>query len=126
MHIRMDPPNNRALVMARLSTQVLGCDLTTGALTVHSRVPDVGGGVGLDSVDIAAATAHNIIVCNTPGMVSSSVADMTFALMLSLARDLRAATRRGANAEWVQVQAADVFGATLGIPESERPMFTMR
>ncbi len=72
-------------------------------------------GVGLDSVDVAAATARNIIVCNTPGMVSSSVADMTFALMLSLARDLRAATRRGANAEWVQVQAADFFGATLGI-----------
>ncbi len=72
-------------------------------------------GVGIDSVDISAATAHEVIVCNTPGMVSSSVADMTFALILSLARDLRAATQRGANAEWVQVQAADVFGATLGI-----------
>ncbi len=72
-------------------------------------------GVGIDNIDIDAATANNIVVCNTPGMVTSSVADMTFALMLSLARDLTGATHRGRSAEWVQVLAADFFGATLGL-----------
>lgn len=72
-------------------------------------------GVGLDSVDIDAATRNGIVVCNTPGMVSSSVADMTFALMLHLARDLTTCATRGHNAQWAQDQAADVFGATLGL-----------
>ncbi len=72
-------------------------------------------GVGIDNIDLAAATANGIAVCNTPGMVTSSVADMTFALMLSLARDLTGATNRGRRAEWVQIKAAEFFGATLGL-----------
>lgn len=72
-------------------------------------------GVGIDNIDIPAATANGIVVTNTPGMVTSSVADMTFALMLSLARGLPAAAERGRRGEWVQQIAADFFGATLGL-----------
>ncbi|MFO7947430.1 MAG: phosphoglycerate dehydrogenase [Armatimonadota bacterium] len=72
-------------------------------------------GVGLDSVDVQAATENDIIVTYTPGMVSSSVADMTFALILALGRDLINAAERGGRGEWVQKQAEDIFGTTLGI-----------
>jgi D-3-phosphoglycerate dehydrogenase len=72
-------------------------------------------GVGIDNIDIAAATANGIVVTNTPGMVTSSVADMTFALMLTLARDIPTASQRGCCGEWVQDLAADFFGATLGV-----------
>ncbi len=72
-------------------------------------------GVGIDNIDIPAATANGIVVTNTPGMVTSSVADMTFALMLSLARAILSAAERGGRGEWVQHIAADFFGATLGL-----------
>ncbi len=102
-------PGHFAVIAAMdaYTAEVLSC---ASDLRIISR-----WGVGIDNIDLEAATAHNIVVCNTPAMVTSSVADMTFALMLSLARDLRGATNRGRNAEWVQMLAADFFGATLGL-----------
>ena len=72
-------------------------------------------GVGIDNIELDAATRHGIVVCNTPCMVTSAVADMTFALMLSLAYDIPAAAERGRKGHWVQEKGADFFGATLGI-----------
>ena len=43
-------------------------------------------GVGVDSIDIPAAKARGIIVCNTPGANADSVADMALCLMLACAR----------------------------------------
>ena len=45
-------------------------------------------GVGLDSVDLDAATKRGILVTNTPGANRESVAELTLAFMLSLARRL--------------------------------------
>ena len=45
-------------------------------------------GVGLDMIDIAAATARGVIVFHTPGANDQAVADHTFALILSLARQI--------------------------------------
>src|SRR5580692_8629939 len=56
------------------------------------------GGVGVDSIDLAAAARAGVRVCNTPGSNSECVADHTFALLLALTRRLRAldtATRAG-------------------------------
>lgn len=55
-------------------------------------------GVGVDNVDLAAARARGIIVTNTPGANAVSVAELTIALILALARNLpsaAAATRAG-------------------------------
>ena len=55
-------------------------------------------GVGVDNVDLAAAVARGIVVTNTPGANARSVAELTVALLLLLARPvLRAAaeTRAG-------------------------------
>src|SRR5687767_6681403 len=45
-------------------------------------------GVGYDAVDVAAATQHGIAVTVTPGANHESVAEHTFALMLTLARSI--------------------------------------
>src|SRR3972149_2078286 len=43
-------------------------------------------GVGFDNVDLAEATRRGIVVCNTPGVLTDAVADLTMALIVSLAR----------------------------------------
>jgi lactate dehydrogenase-like 2-hydroxyacid dehydrogenase len=45
-------------------------------------------GVGYDSIDVAAAEARGIRVCNTPGVNHDAVAELTIALMLITARRL--------------------------------------
>nr|WP_301286508.1 NAD(P)-dependent oxidoreductase [Halomonas sp. 707D4] len=72
-------------------------------------------GVGVDNIDLAAAKRHGVSVTNVPAANRHAVADFTFALLLSLARDLPrvdAATRAG---EWPRCFGRDVHGMTLGI-----------
>ena len=47
------------------------------------------GGVGVDSVDLEAATELGICICNTPGINTTEVADHAMALLLSLTRKIR-------------------------------------
>ena len=42
----------------------------------------VRAGAGYDNVDLAAATAHNVCVMNTPGQNSNAVAELAFGLMV--------------------------------------------
>ncbi len=48
-------------------------------------------GTGVDNVDVAAASARGIVVMNAPGANSISVAELTMALLLALARKIPAA-----------------------------------
>ena len=57
-------------------------------------------GVGVDNVDLAAATAAGVLVMNTPGGNAVSVAEHTFALMLGLARMIPAATASTLAGKW--------------------------
>jgi glyoxylate reductase len=75
-------------------------------------------GVGYDKIDVAAATARNILVCNTPGVLSGAVADHTFALLLALTRRLReneAHVRTGAWKKSAGLLGNDIRGKTMGI-----------
>jgi phosphoglycerate dehydrogenase-like enzyme len=76
-------------------------------------------GVGFDNVDLAAATARRIIVCNTPGVLTNAVADLTLALVLSLARRLPEAERFVREGRWLPGArmdlGSDVEGKLLGI-----------
>ena len=47
------------------------------------------GGVGVDSVDLEAATELGICICNTPGINTTEVADHAMAMLLSLTRKIR-------------------------------------
>ena len=42
----------------------------------------VRAGAGYDNVDLAAATAHNVCVMNTPGQNSNAVAELAFGMMV--------------------------------------------
>jgi phosphoglycerate dehydrogenase-like enzyme len=82
----------------------------TAQLKVVSR-----WGVGLDCVDLAAATRAGVVVCNTPGLLDEAVADYAWALLFAVAR--RVATgqdllRRG---EWAVAWGHEIHGKTLGI-----------
>ena len=77
---------------------------------------------GLDSVDIEAATYHNVAVVNTPGRNAHGVAELTFGLMLSLARRISHLNGYVKNGHWespvepyISMQGIELRGKTLGI-----------
>ncbi len=77
-------------------------------------------GVGYDNVDVATATALGVAVCNTPGVLDETTADLAFLLVLAAARrasDAEADLRSG---RWSGFHigdflGVDVHGATIGI-----------
>jgi glyoxylate reductase len=76
--------------------------------------------VGYDNVDVAAATARSVLVTNTPDVLTEATADLAWALMLGLARELipnDRYLREGRYKRWLPgaLLGADVYGRTLGI-----------
>lgn len=57
-------------------------------------------GVGVDNIDIDAATAHGVIVCNAPTSNIISAAELTMALLLDCARNVSAADRSMKEGKW--------------------------
>ncbi len=72
-------------------------------------------GVGVDRVDLAAATARGVVVTNTPGTNHIAVAELTLALMLSLARRIPQHDRTVKQGSWERVQGTELAEKTLGI-----------
>lgn len=77
----------------------------------------VRAGTGLDNVDRAACEQHGIAVRNTPNANSVSVAELTFALLLSLERHVAPAAADLRNGRWEKTKYAghEIAGRTLGI-----------
>ncbi len=76
--------------------------------------------VGVDNVDLAAASARKIPVGNTPGVLTNATADMTFALMMAAARRLVEGERYVRDGKWKTwgpqlLLGSDFVGATWGI-----------
>ena len=76
--------------------------------------------VGYNNIDLAAATARGIVVTNTPDVLTDSTADLTWALLLAVARRVAegdAYVRSGDWSGWAPTQmlGTDVAGKTLGI-----------
>jgi glyoxylate reductase len=76
--------------------------------------------VGYDNIDVPAAAAAGVAVCNTPGVLDETTADLAFLLILSASRlaataeaDLRAGRWHGWGIN--QYLGRDVHGATLGL-----------
>jgi len=74
-------------------------------------------GVGVDNVDLNAATAAGVLVMNTPGGNAVSVAEHTFALMLGLARMVPAATVSTTAGKWEKKKflGNEIRGKVLGV-----------
>jgi phosphoglycerate dehydrogenase-like enzyme len=72
-------------------------------------------GVGYDSIDVAAATARGIVVCNTPGANKNAVAEMTMALLLMCAKRIGETVDGVKNGTWPRHDTRELRGATLGV-----------
>src|SRR6201992_3262853 len=74
-------------------------------------------GIGVDNVDIPAATARGIIVMNTPFGNSITTAEHAITLMLSLARQIPEADASTRAGKWEKKKflGGEIFGKTLGV-----------
>src|SRR5215831_18777792 len=91
----------------------------TGKLLDQAKNLKVIGraGIGVDNVDIAAATARGIIVMNTPFGNSITTAEHAISLMLALARQIPEADTSTRAGKWEKNKflGVEIFGKTLGI-----------
>src|SRR5262245_50327700 len=127
--VRLNEPDRRldkAELAARLGdVEALVCLLTDtideSVLAQAPRLRVVANvAVGFDNIDVAAATRRKIVVTNTPGVLTETTADFTWALLLATARRVAegdAYTRAGQFTEWglLLLLGGDVHGRTLGI-----------
>ena len=74
-------------------------------------------GVGVDNIDIDAATRSGIVVMNTPGANAVAVAELTLGLMIALARSVSRANSTMHAARWEKksLQGSELRGKILGI-----------
>lgn len=74
-------------------------------------------GIGLDNVDVAAATRHGVLVVNAPQSNVLSAAEHTMALLLAQARNIPRAHHALVNGSWDRErwQGVELHGKTLGI-----------
>ena len=72
-------------------------------------------GIGIDKIDLQAATDHSIPVLFTPGVNHTTVAEHTFALMLAAVRKLVIEANHTARGEWTRITGNEICGKTLAI-----------
>ncbi len=72
-------------------------------------------GVGLDSVDLAAAGERGIEVCWTPDAPSAAVAELTIGLMIDLLRHVGRANLRMHSRRWDRIMGRRLNGSTVGV-----------
>jgi D-3-phosphoglycerate dehydrogenase len=114
----------RPLTSNEVAALLPGCDgyvagldvIDRPALQAADRLKVIARyGVGVDNVDLAFAAAKGIVVTNTPGANSVSVAELTIALMLALARRIPeafTATRKGG---WPRLSGLTLEGKSIGV-----------
>src|ERR1043165_4121880 len=74
-------------------------------------------GVGVDNVDVEAATQRGIVVMNTPGGNTISTAELTFSMLMALARNIPQANASMKAGEWNRKAfgGTELYGKTLGV-----------
>lgn len=119
-------PYNRALTEDELLKEIRDYDgIIVGVDEINRRIIEnakklkiiAKRGVGIDNVDLKAATDNNIIVTYTPKANSEAVADFTFGLILSVARNIPQACLSAKQGKWEATKfiGVEVYGKTLGI-----------
>jgi D-3-phosphoglycerate dehydrogenase len=95
-----------------------GTQLTAEVLEGQSRLRAiVRAGVGVDNIDVAAATRRGIVVMNTPGGNTVSTAEHTMALMLAQARNVTKACESLKAGQWERNRftGTQLEGKSLGV-----------
>ena len=92
--------------------------VTSSVLEAASRLKVIGrAGVGVDNIDLEAAKKHNVTVVNAPVSTTLAVAELTFALLLALAREIPRADVGMKQNKWLkkELEGVELNGKTLGI-----------
>ena len=92
--------------------------VTASVMEAASRLKVIGrAGVGVDNIDLEAAKKHNITVVNAPMSTTLAVAELTFGLLLALAREIPRADAGLKQGKWLkkELEGVELFGKTLGI-----------
>jgi D-3-phosphoglycerate dehydrogenase len=100
-------------VVVRSSTRITAAVINAGA-----RLRAIGrAGVGIDNVDVDAATRRGIIVMNAPGGNTVSTAEHAFSLLLSVARKIPQADAMVRTGKWERknFEGVELYNKTLGI-----------
>jgi glyoxylate reductase len=102
-----------AVLTERFDADVLAAG--KGRLRVVANVA-----VGYDNIDVEAATAAGVVVCNTPGILDDTTADIAFLLILAASRRSSEAEATLRGGQWIgfhmdEFLGRDVHGATLGL-----------
>lgn len=100
-------------LMIRSETKV-----TKKILDAGKKLKIIGrAGVGVDNVDVEAATQNGVIVVNSPDGNTIAAAEHTLALMLSMTRNIPAAVASTKQGLWERSKfiGTEVFGKTLGV-----------
>jgi glyoxylate reductase len=123
-------PDDRILSTEELRAAVSGCDAVLCLLTdrVDASVLEAARGcrifanmaVGFNNIDVAAASRLGILVTNTPGVLTEATADLTWALILGVARRVVEGDREmrsGRFPGWgpLYMLGGEVTGQTLGL-----------
>ena len=124
-------PEDRALSSDELHEAVAGADAVVTLL--HDRVDEdmlsaageqlrvvANVAVGYDNVDLDAARRHDVVITNTPGVLTDATADLAFSLLLMITRRLGEGERRIRSGEpWAWsidfMLGSGLRGKTLGI-----------
>ncbi len=119
-------PPSRETLLARLSSvdgvlSLLTDRLDAAAMDAAPNLRVISNmAVGVDNVDLRAATERKIPVGNTPGAMTDATADLTFALMMAAARRIVEGERYVREGKWKTwgpqlLLGSDFVGATWGI-----------
>jgi glyoxylate reductase len=119
------PLTYQELVDAAAGVDAIVCLLTdridAGVIAAGRNLKAIGNvAVGYDNVDVAAAERAGVAVCNTPGVLDETTADVAFGLILAASRLFGEAERDLRAGRWTawninQYLGYDVHGATLGL-----------
>jgi len=92
--------------------------VTASVIQAGSKLKAIGrAGVGVDNVDLEAARKHNVTVVNAPMSTSLAVAELTFALLLAVAREIPRADAGLKQDKWLkkELEGVELNGKTLGL-----------
>src|SRR6516225_7581582 len=92
--------------------------ITANVIAAANKLKVVGrAGVGVDNVDVDAATRRGVIVMNTPGGNTISTAEHAFSLLVSIARSIPQAHASVKEGKWDRksFEGVELHGKTIGI-----------
>ncbi|MBT3312879.1 MAG: phosphoglycerate dehydrogenase [Desulfobacterales bacterium] len=114
------PPEELKKIIGEYDALVIrsATKVTEELLEAASNLKVVGrAGIGLDNVDIAAATKHGVAVMNTPGGNTVTTAEHAVAMMMALTRNIPQGTSSLKEERWdkKKLQGREVYNKTYGV-----------